>query len=312
METTTLGRTGLTVSVAGIGGGGKSRFGQSQGASTEHSVGIVQAALDLGVTLIDTAPTYRTEAIVGRAIKGRRDEVVLSTKSPFLKDVVDLTAEELSQGLEESLSALGTDRIDIYHLHGVAPGSYAYCREALIPMLLRAKEQGKILHLAISERFGQDTSHRMLDQALDDDVWEVVMIGYSMINPSARASILPRIRAKDLGVLDMFAVRRVLSQPKALTEFVRKAVREGLVHEDEIDLDAPLDFLISQGGAESIVDAAYRFCRHEAGIHVVLFGTGNRAHLEANIKSINRGPLTREALDRLKRLFGKIDSVSGN
>lgn len=312
METTTLGRTGLTVSVAGIGGGGKSRFGQSQGASTEHSVGIVQAALDLGVTLIDTAPTYRTEAIVGRAIKGRRDEVVLSTKSPFLKDVVDLTATELSQGLEESLKALGTEYIDIYHLHGVAPDSYGYCREALIPTLLRAKEQGKVRHLAISERFGQDTSHRMLDQALEDDVWEVVMIGFSMINPSARRSILPRIRAKNIGVLDMFAVRRVLSQPKALTEFVDKVVSRGLVSKDEIDPDAPLDFLMSEGGAESIVDAAYRFCRHEPGIHVVLFGTGNRAHLEANVASINRGPLTDSALARLEHLFGKIDSVSGN
>ena len=312
METTTLGRTGLTVSVAGIGGGGKSRFGQSQGATTEHSVGIVQAALDLGVTFIDTAPTYRTEAIVGRAIKGRRDEIVLSTKSPFLKDTVDLTAEELIQGLEDSLTALGTDCIDIYHLHGVAPDSYAYCRENLVPSLLRAKEQGKFRHLAISERFGQDTSHRMLDQALDDDFWEVVMIGYSMINPSARISILPRIREKNLGVLDMFAVRRVLSQPKALAEFVNKVVSRGLVPKDEIDLDAPLDFLISEGGAESIVDAAYRFCRHEPGVHVVLFGTGNRAHLEANIKSINRGPLAPVALERLERLFGKIDSISGN
>jgi L-galactose dehydrogenase len=312
METTTLGRTGLTVSVAGLGGGGKSRLGQSQGASVEHSVGIVQAALDLGVTFIDTAPAYRTEKIVGRAIAGRRDRVVLSTKSPYLKDTVDLTAAELTQGLEDSLTALGTDTIDIYHLHGVAPDSYAYCREALIPTLVRAKEQGKVRHLAISERFGQDTSHRMLDAALDDDVWEVVMIGFSMINPSARTSILPRIRAKNLGVLDMFAVRRVLSQPDALSEFMRKVVREGLVPEDAFDPDAPLDFLMSEGGAQSVVDAAYRFCRHEPGIHVVLFGTGNRAHLEANIASINRGPLADPALQRLDRLFGKIDSFSGN
>lgn len=312
METTTLGRTGLTVSVAGLGGGGKSRLGQSQGASTEHSVGIVQAAIDLGVTFIDTAPTYRTETIVGRAIAGRRDQIVLSTKSPYLKENVDLTATELTQGLEASLAALGTDRIDIYHLHGVPPDSYAYCREALVPALLRAREQGKIIHLAISECFGQDTEHRMLDAALDDDFWEVVMIGYSMINPSARISVLPRARAKDLGVLDMFAVRRVLSRPEALAEFMRKSVRDGLVSKDEIDLDAPLDFLITEGGAESVVDAAYRFCRHEPGVHVVLFGTGNHEHLKANIASINRGPLKDGALQRLETLFGKIDSISGN
>jgi aryl-alcohol dehydrogenase-like predicted oxidoreductase len=312
METTTLGRTGLTVSVAGLGGGGNSRLGQSQGATTEHSVGIVRAALDLGVTFIDTAPIYHTETIVGRAIKGRRDQVVLSTKSPYLKDKVDLTAAELTRSLEESLAALGTDTIDIYHLHGVPPASYAYCRDALVPALLRAKEQGKVRHLGITERFLQDTNHSMLDRALKDDVWEVVMIGFSMINPSARASVLPRIRAQDLGVLDMFAVRRLLSQPAALAKFVRQAVRDGLVPRDTLDREAPLDFLIAEGGAESIVDAAYRFCRHEPGIHVVLFGTGNRAHLEANIRSINRGPLAAPALARLEQLFGKIDSVSGN
>ncbi|HUT48087.1 MAG TPA: aldo/keto reductase [Alphaproteobacteria bacterium] len=312
MQSTTLGGTGLTVSVAGLGGGGKSRLGQSQGVSTEHSVGIVQAAIDLGVTFIDTAPTYRTETIVGRAIAGRRDQVVLSTKSPFLKENVDLTAAELIRGLEASLAALGTDRIDIYHLHGVPPDSYAYCRDALVPALLRAREQGKIGHLGITERFGQDTKHRMLDAALDDDFWEVVMIGFSMLNPSARASILTRSRAKDLGVLDMFAVRRVLSQPGALAKFARQAVRDGVVSGDALDLDAPLDFLISEGGAESVVDAAYRFCRHEPGIHVVLFGTGSREHLEANIASINRGPLNGPALRRLEELFGAVDTVSGN
>jgi len=110
----------------------------------------------------------------------------------------------------------------------------------------------------------------------------------------------------------MFAVRRVLSQPGALAGFARQAVRDGLVPGDAIDLDAPLDFLVAEGGAESVVDAAYRFCRHEPGIHVVLFGTGNRAHLEVNVASINRGPLGAAALRRLEAMFGAIDTVSGN
>ena len=64
MQTTTLGRTGLTVSVAGLGCGGHSRLGQTQGASFEHSVDIVRTALDRGVTFIDTAEAYGTEEIV--------------------------------------------------------------------------------------------------------------------------------------------------------------------------------------------------------------------------------------------------------
>src|SRR6478735_7843727 len=80
MDMVKLGRTGLNVSVACLGCGGHSKLGQARGASIAHSVGIVHAALDAGVNFIDTAAVYKTEPIVGEAIKGRRDKVVISTK----------------------------------------------------------------------------------------------------------------------------------------------------------------------------------------------------------------------------------------
>ena len=61
-----------------------------------------------------------------------------------------------------------------------------------------------------------------------------------------------------------------------------------------------------------MIDAAYRFCRHEPGVDVVLTGTGNPAHLDANLDAISRPPLPRGLQDNLDRLFGHIDSVSGN
>lgn len=70
MDRIRLGRTGLDVSVAGLGCGGHSRLGQRAGASEQHSVDIVRAALDLGINFIDTAIAYRTETIVGKAIRG--------------------------------------------------------------------------------------------------------------------------------------------------------------------------------------------------------------------------------------------------
>src|SRR5579859_4644001 len=80
MDYTTLGRTGLRVSVAGLGTGGFSRIGIGQ--SEDHAVGIVRQALDLGVNLIDTAAVYGTEAVVGRALQGvARDSVVVCTKA---------------------------------------------------------------------------------------------------------------------------------------------------------------------------------------------------------------------------------------
>lgn len=80
MQTVTLGRTGLKVSVAGFGAGGKSKLGQSQGASRADSIALVQAAMDQGVNFLDTAAVYGTEEIIGEAVRGQRDKIVISTK----------------------------------------------------------------------------------------------------------------------------------------------------------------------------------------------------------------------------------------
>ena len=87
MQYTTLGKTELQVSVAGLGCGGYSRLGQSTGRSEAQSTALVEQAMDLGVNFIDTARNYRTEAIVGKALKGRnRDELVISTKATLADD----------------------------------------------------------------------------------------------------------------------------------------------------------------------------------------------------------------------------------
>ena len=78
MEFTTLGRTGLRVSVAGLGCGGFSRLGLGRGKSATEAMALVRAALDHGVNLIDTAAAYGTEEVLGRALKGRREGVVLA------------------------------------------------------------------------------------------------------------------------------------------------------------------------------------------------------------------------------------------
>ena len=81
MHYTTLGRTGLRVSVAGLGCGGFSRLGQATGKTAAELVAIVRLAIDSGITLIDTAANYGTEAIVGRAISAvPRESVVVATK----------------------------------------------------------------------------------------------------------------------------------------------------------------------------------------------------------------------------------------
>jgi L-galactose dehydrogenase len=308
-----LGRTELAVGVAGLGCGGRSRLGQSQGASVDDSIGVVREALDLGVTYIDTARSYGTEEIVGRALKGRREGVVVSTKvNPHPAESPRLDAAGLRRALEESLVRLDVENVDVFHLHGVVSADYAYCMDELAPELLALRDLGQIRFFGLSEQFAVDLEHDMLRRALRDDYWDVVMVGFNMLNPSARASVFPQTIESDVGVEIMFAVRNAFSHPDVLRRLVADAVAEGLLDAGALDLDDPFGFLVHESGASSIPDAAYRFARHEPGAHVVLTGTGDLDHLRTNIHSINAPPLSMDDVKRLVALFGHLAHAAGN
>jgi L-galactose dehydrogenase len=115
MDYTTLGRTGLEVSVMGVGCGGPSRIGQRKGIAEAESAAIVEQALNSGINFIDTSEAYGTEEIVGRAIKDRdRSSIIISTKKIVFEGI---SPKEVEKGLENSLKRLGTDYIDIYNLN---------------------------------------------------------------------------------------------------------------------------------------------------------------------------------------------------
>ncbi len=318
MEYTTLGRTGRQASVAGLGCGGHSRLGQTAGAPASQSEDVVRAALDLGITFIDTAPSYGTEEIVGNALFGRREDVLLSTKTHVARDGTPVQGqdfkapEDIVRDLDASLKRLRTDHVDVYHLHGVMPDQYEHCREHIVPALEELRDAGKIRYLGITERFIYDPPHRMLERALRDDCWDVVMTGFNMINPSARDRVFARTLESGTATLVMFAVRRALSNPDALRDLIAGMVADGVIAADALAADDPLGFLTDQGGASSIVEAAYRFCRHEPGADIVLTGTGSVEHLRQNVSSILKPALSRRTVDRLADLFGSVDSVSGN
>ncbi|MHA1391814.1 MAG: aldo/keto reductase [Promethearchaeota archaeon] len=168
MEYTTLGRTGLKVSVMGLGCGGPSRIGQATGNTEEESIAIVRHGLNSGINFIDTAEIYRTEKIVGKAIEGfSRENLVLSTKKSTWGNI---KPDKVIKSLEKSLKNLGTDYIDIYHLHGVILEDYDNLYSGVVPTLLEMRDQGKIRFLGITERFNVDTQHTMLQRALQGKV----------------------------------------------------------------------------------------------------------------------------------------------
>ena len=107
----------------------------------------------------------------------------------------------------------------------------------------------------------------------------------------------------------MFVVRNIFSRPGVLRDTVEQLVRDGALPASFRDELAPLDFLIHAGGASSLTDAAYRFACHEPGADVVLFGTGDQAHLRRNVESLLKAPLPPSDVEKLYRLFGHLRGV---
>lgn len=311
MNYLTLGRTGLKVSEMGIGAGGPSRLGQRDNMrSRAESIDLLLRAFDAGVNFVDTAEAYDTEDIVGAAVAQRnRAGIVISTKKRLRQE--NISPDQLRAGLQDSLRRLRSDYVDIYHLHGLRREQYEYYLQEIVPTLQDLRREGKIRFIGVTESWSSDLQHRMLQRALEDDVWDVIMVGFNLLNQTARQSVLPAAIEKNIGVLIMFAVRRALSRPDKLAATLQALIDSGELEPEAIDLKNPLGFLLEDGAAVSIPDAAYRFCRAEAGAQVILSGTGNPLHLDENLASFARAPLPPEHLARLRQIFRNCASVTG-
>ena len=308
MEYRPLGNTGLMASVAGLGCGGNSRLGLGRGESFDDCVAVVRTAVDLGVNFLDTAEAYGTEEIVGAAARSYdRNKLVISTKALFRAS--DDTAETVTRRVEASLRRLGLDYVDVFHFHAVHPAAYEHHRDVLAPALTKLKEQGKVRHVGITETSPNDPEQKMLSRAIQEAPWEVTMLAYSLMNQGARHRIFPLTRQRGIGTLLMFVVRNLFSNAAYRRDIFAKLVEQGDLDASIVADGDPLGFLVAGGVAQSITDAAYRYARHEQGVDVVLFGTGNRAHVKDNIDSILRPPLPPPAIERLHASFGHLTGV---
>jgi aryl-alcohol dehydrogenase-like predicted oxidoreductase len=204
---------------------------------------------------------------------------------------------------------LGTDYIDVFNLHGVEPQQYDYALNTLGPALLEQKQKGKIRHIGLTENPIVDFTNETLKRALHDDVWEVFMVGFHMMHQGARNNVFPLTRQKGIGTLLMFAVRSIFADPPRVAREMRELAAKGLVEKWLGEADDPLGFLIHEGGAANMIEAAYRFARHEPGVDVVLFGTGDAAHLRTNVASLLKPPLPDADRQKLLALFGQLSGV---
>lgn len=310
MQYTAWGRTGLRVSVAGLGCGGMSCLGLAKGQSENHAIRLVQSAIDLGVNVLDTAPSYGTEAAVGAAVVARsRPDLVLSTKGKIRASDGRLPVERVVESLENSLRALRTDYVDLFQLHGVTPDDYDHAVQVVLPSLKMQQEAGKIRFIGISEAAYGDGEHVALSRAAEDGDWDVVMMAFHLMHQNALDMLLPITQKNNVGTLAMFVVRQVFADEARLRQTLRQLADDGLIPATVADEEPPLGFLINAAGASSTTDAAYRFVRHTPGIHVTLFGTSSEAHLRDNIASILKPPLPPEDRATIQRLFGHLAGI---
>ena len=311
MERVRFGRTELQVSPAGLGCGGNSRLGLATGGDVSSAERLVREAWSLGVNFFDTARVYGTEDIVGRALAGKREDVVISSKTMFRRrDESYMGASDLVESLEKSLVRLKSDYLDVFSLHGVSDEHLDYCINEYVPELERQKELGKIRHLGITESFQHEPQHQMLIRAIPSGCFDVVMVGFNFLNVVAREEVLKLAIEHDVATQVMHAVRRALSNNDRLKQIILELLEIGEIDPTIVDLEDPLGFLRRAG--ESVTDIAYRYCRHEPGVSVVLTGTGDSGHLVKNVGSINGDPVPDKILNELNRAFGSVRSTSAD
>ena len=224
MQQRTLGANGLTVSAIGHGCMGLSGlYGDAQDVESEE---VLQKTFELGVTLFDTADVYgdgHNEELVGRALMGVRDQLVIASKCGFLRDAdgtmsVNGNPDYIRSACEASLQRLGTDRIDLYYLHRVDP---AVPVEDSVGALAELVKAGKVRHIGLSQtdpetlRRGHavhpiaalQSEYSLWVREPEDDVipvCEELGIGFVPFCPLGRGFLTRRIRSvSDLAADDL-------------------------------------------------------------------------------------------------------------
>jgi aryl-alcohol dehydrogenase-like predicted oxidoreductase len=191
---------GLDVSRIGLGTMAMSGYYLDSGSSDAESIRTIQRAVELGVTHIDTAEIYgpyANEELVGRALNGRRDDVVLATKFGLVSHagdgpgVLDSSPANIRTAVEGSLRRLGTDRIDLYYQHRVDPNTPI---EDTVGALVELIAEGKIVHIGLSEA-GPETIRR----AHAVHPIAALQTEYSLWTRDPEAELLPLLRELGIG-----------------------------------------------------------------------------------------------------------------
>lgn len=317
MEYAQLGRTGLTVSRAGFGGGG---IGQVWGATTEaEAIASVHRALDLGITFFDVAPSYgdgKAEEALGKALEGQTEPVVVATKVRLRAGEMDDVAGAVARSVETSLRRLRRDSVDVLHVHnrfmerrGEVADSLS-ADDVLGPVLhsYRAVQQaGKTRFIGLSAMDHHvPTMHRILESG----EYDTVLAYYNLLNWTAmeppptsfsqhdNGQIIPMAHRHNMGVIGIRS-----HAAGALTDALDRPPRPGdALMEKDLTSAQKLGFLLD-GPIHTMSQAAMVFCLMNPDIHTTVPGVKNRAEAEETAACADLPPIPPEHLARLQQLY---------
>lgn len=285
MQTRPLGATGLAVSEIGLGAGPLGDAALDDGTAER----LIRAAVDLGITLIDTAPSYgRSEVRIGAALRGLRSRVVLSTKLGYgVPGIADWTGPCITAGVDAALARLGTAWLDLAHLHSCSRAVLE--RGDVVEALEGAVRAGKVRVAAYS---GEGDA---LAWAIDSGRFGVVQCSVNLADQRTLDAAIPRARERGVGVL----------AKRPLANFAwRHAERP-----EAPDRAAYWERLRAMGqpppGADA-ADHALRFVLAQP-IAAALVGTTDLGHLRAAVASAERGPLDDAAVAQVRDAFRRGD-----
>lgn len=278
-------------------------------------------ALDQGVNLVDTSNSYfegRSEEIVGKALKGRRDDVILSTKAGFAMgqkpNEKGLSRKHVMQQVEDSLRRLDTDYIDIYFMH--LPDYNTPVEESLetYSQLVRS---GKVRYIGMSNHAAWQVAkahHTAKDMGLVlPTVCEMV---YNLLTRGIEGEFLPFAREYNKSVITynplaagMLSGKHKRGAPPENSRFtILKAYAPRYWRDDNFDAVEMLEKIAEEEGI-SLVELAMGWCMQQPGVDSVITGFSRFEQLEQNLKCSEQSPLSQAAAEACDEVWKQ---VSGN
>jgi aryl-alcohol dehydrogenase-like predicted oxidoreductase len=315
MELRPLGRTGVQVSKLCL---GTMMFGDWGTKDHDDSIKIIHRALDAGVTFVDTADVYsqgESEVIVGKALKGRRDDVVLATKffMPFDDDPNHRGASRrwIMQAVENSLRRLGTDHLDLYQMHRYDPGVDLDETLGALTDLVRAGKIRYFGHSTFPASAILDAQWTARDRGRERFVTE--QPSYSILTRAIENEILPVAQRYGMGVIPYSPLAggwlsgryRKDADPAGPASVARQRLADRFdltLPENQRKLDAAdaLGKLADEAGI-SLVEMAIAFVLRHPAITAPIIGPRTMDHLESQLAAADI-VLTGDVLDRIDEI----------